>query len=348
MRNIYRSLVLRERAFVWVAVMAALVALTAWVFSRAGVAAAAQVAAAVGTLITALLILAQLREMQEARLAQERPQVIVDLENRTSPFVYVVVRNIGKGPATDISFDFSAPIEIPEGRRNSGLVPVSEQPYFRRGLPYLAPGAEISTFWGSMPTLAPFLREEGLHDGITVTSHYRSVAGEAIETQWVLNPLLMADTLSLGIETLEDHVQRLSEAAETIAKNTGESLKIRKKELTTLTELKSIHRQLYRPMDELERSQAERSAVDQQIRNRIIMAICEEWKTTEGYLHSKTVYERLVRDGEEPPAGAMKDLLEELKDQLLISGSLRLGRDEIARHGNMRITDVDPELCEAE
>jgi hypothetical protein len=126
----------------------------------------------------------------------------------------------------------------------------------------------------------------------------------------------------------------------------GQFLKIRKKELAVLTEIRSIHRQLYRPIDELERSQAERSAVDQQIRNRIIKTICEEWESTEGHLDSKTVYERLVRDGEEPPANVMKELLEELRDQLLIRGAFFLGRDEIAKHGNMRITEVDPELCE--
>lgn len=69
-------------------------------------------------------------EMREARIAQERPQVVVDTDHSKPPLVYVVLRNIGKGAAKDITFDFSAPMEIPEGVNNTLLVPVNEQPYF--------------------------------------------------------------------------------------------------------------------------------------------------------------------------------------------------------------------------
>jgi hypothetical protein len=133
--------------------------------------------------------------MREARLAQERPHVIVDTDHGKAPNVYLVVRNIGKGAAKDISFKFSAPIEVPEGTYNPIVVPVNEQPYFKRGMDYLAPGAEIPTFWGSMPTLAPYLRNKGLQDGVTITSHYRSLAGEPHSTEWIVNPLLMESRL---------------------------------------------------------------------------------------------------------------------------------------------------------
>lgn len=135
-------------------------------------------------------------EMRDARIAQDRPQVIVDTDHSKPPRVYVVVRNIGKGAAKDISFEFSAPMEIPRGASNPSVVPISEQPYFKRGMDYLAPGAEISTFWGAMPDLAPFLRERGLHDGVTITSRYKSLSGEQYETPWVVNPLLIASRLS--------------------------------------------------------------------------------------------------------------------------------------------------------
>jgi hypothetical protein len=139
--------------------------------------------------------------------------VIVDADHSRPPLVYIVVRNIGKGAAKDISFAFSAPIEAPEGQRHPHLVPVNEQGYFAQGLRYLAPGAEISNFWGSMPTLAPFLRSQGLYDGITITSRYKSLAGEPYETEWTVNPLLMADRLSTprkGMNELVEAVNQLS------------------------------------------------------------------------------------------------------------------------------------------
>jgi hypothetical protein len=225
MRGIYQSRTPKKQTLLLLLAIAVLVGLTSWVLSAAGIVAAAQVGAAGGTLITALLILAQVREMQEARLAQERPQVIVDIDNSISPFIYVVVRNIGKGAARDISFEFSAPVEIPEGRTNPNLAPESELPYFKNGLPYLAPGAEISSLWGSMRTLGSFLREKGLHEGIKVTSRYKSVAGEPGFTEWVLNPLLLVDKLSIDAETVEDHVQNLAAGVEVIARNTGETLR---------------------------------------------------------------------------------------------------------------------------
>jgi hypothetical protein len=44
-----------------------------------------------------------------------------------------------------------------------------------------------------MRTLPKLLRERGLHDGITITSRCKSLTGEQYETEWTVNPLLMAD-----------------------------------------------------------------------------------------------------------------------------------------------------------
>jgi hypothetical protein len=154
-----------------------------WVARSAGIVAGAQIAAAIGTLLLAGLAFAQVREMRRARLAQERPHVIVDTDHTKPPLVYLVVRNIGRGAAKDISLEFSAPVKIPESANNPTVVPVNEQPYFKHGMDYLAPGREIPTLWGSMPTLAPFLRNEGLQDGVTIISRYRSIAGEPNTTE---------------------------------------------------------------------------------------------------------------------------------------------------------------------
>lgn len=84
----------------------------------------AQIASAVATVILAVAVFFQIRtgqkqadaardavrEIEESRLAQERPQVIVETDHSRPPFVSVVVRNMGKGTAKDVSFEFSHPL----------------------------------------------------------------------------------------------------------------------------------------------------------------------------------------------------------------------------------------------
>src|SRR3712207_5769469 len=100
-----------------------------------GIVAAAQIGATIGTLVIAGLAFAQVREMQAARLAQEQPQVIVDANYSKPPLVYVVVCNIGKGAAKDVSFDFSASMTAPEGVDNPFWVSLDKQGYFEQGIP---------------------------------------------------------------------------------------------------------------------------------------------------------------------------------------------------------------------
>jgi hypothetical protein len=144
-------------------------------------------------------------EMRESRLAQERPHIIVEADHSRPTFVYIVVRNIGKGAAKNITFEFSDPIESPQSADPTSVMrPLNEQPYFQRGMPFLAPGAEIRCLWGSMIDLAQFLRDRNLEDGITITSRYESLTGDSYETPWTVNPLLIADRVSLERDIQRD------------------------------------------------------------------------------------------------------------------------------------------------
>lgn len=209
MLDFYRGLTAGEKGWVWAAGVAVVALVMVFGNEYQGVAAGAQVAAAAGTFILAGLAYSQVREMRAARIAQERPQVIVDVDHSKPPLVNVVLRNIGQGAVKDITFDFSAPMEIPEGVNNPYVVPLNEQGYFERGMDFLAPGAELSTLWGSMPTLAPFLREQGLEDGVTITSRYKSLGGEFYESVWKVNPLLVATRISTPEKTLKHVVESL-------------------------------------------------------------------------------------------------------------------------------------------
>lgn len=213
MLNVYQRLSLKEKTLVWIVAAALVILLVELGNASEGVAAAAQVVAGLGTLVLASLAFEQVREMRETRLAQERPQVLVAADHSRPPFVNVVVRNIGKGAARNISFEFSAPVDAPESEDNPYWVPINEQDFFVRGLDFLAPGAEVTFFWGSMITLAQFLRDSGLQNGITTTARYESLTGEPHETVWNMNPLLMANRLStpeVGMQELVETLQEMS------------------------------------------------------------------------------------------------------------------------------------------
>jgi hypothetical protein len=124
-----------------------------------------------------------------------------------------VVCNIGKRAARDISFEISAPMEIPEGQNNPLLVPLNEQGYFAQGLPFLAPGAEISTFWGSMITLAPYLDERGF-EGVTITTRYKSLEGRAHTSEVTINPLLVRSRVSTREESINEIAEKIAEATQ--------------------------------------------------------------------------------------------------------------------------------------
>jgi len=166
----------------------------------------AQIVSAIGSVLLAILFGFQLRvfyrqvlvnrdtlnEMREARVAHERPHVVVTAEYLHGTLVEVIIGNIGRGDAKNVTFEFSAPMESSVSyQRESEVIPLSELPHFKEGLNFLAPSAEITTVWDYHANLVPLLREMGLQKGITVTSRYESLTGEFYETLWTINPLLI-------------------------------------------------------------------------------------------------------------------------------------------------------------
>ncbi len=150
-----------------------------------------------------------LDEMREERVSGGRPQVIVDADYGSLPQVNLTVRNVSSGPAKDVTFEFSAPVE------SSGGFVVSDLPYFRDGLDFLAPDGRVTCYWDRLEDLLPFLKEKGLEGGISVTTRYRDLAGEYYETEWNLNPSIYKDHRYVqhrGMDDLVERVARLEEA----------------------------------------------------------------------------------------------------------------------------------------
>ncbi len=175
-------------------------------------------------------------EMKASRVAQERPQVIVDADYSRSPLIEVVIRNIGRGAAKDITFDFSAPMvsSMSEDEHSVG-VPLNELSYFKEGMDFLAPGAEIVTAWDSLISLRPVLEERELEDGFTITSRYKSLDGDAYETEWTVNPLLM-ESYHFPEQGVVDAVKDLVEEVEGLTKTLDRAVDSSQGELRVSTD----------------------------------------------------------------------------------------------------------------
>lgn len=172
-----------------------------------------------------------LEEMREERFSGGRPQVIVSDNYGRLPEVDVVVRNISTAPAMDISFEFSAPVEAPDGSV------ISELPYYKNGLQFLAPHGEITAYWGHLDALLPFLREKGLEKGITVTINYRDLTGVSYKTYWNLNPFIYENKrfveqrdLSNTLSQTNALLERLVDAVEQKSFPAGKNKVLRKQE----------------------------------------------------------------------------------------------------------------------
>jgi hypothetical protein len=177
---------------------------------------AAQLLSSTATLIVAAGILYQGREARKARNDEDRPQIIVDADYTGRFTTNIVVRNIGHGMAKNITFEFSAPIETTSGED------ITDLPYFKHGITFMAPQRDIPSVWDSYQNVVQNLRAKGLTEGITITSRYEDRQGEAYETEWTINPLLLEGSGYSEYKGYEDEVQALEDQAralERIAKD---------------------------------------------------------------------------------------------------------------------------------
>ncbi len=171
------------------------------------IAAVAQIVSSLATLIVATAVLFQTREQRKARDDQDRPQIIVDADYTGRFTTNIVVRNIGNGMARNIRFEFSAPIETTSGQD------ITELPYFKHGLNFMAPHTDIASVWDSHQNVVRTLRDKGLTEGITITLKYEDRQGESYETMWRINPLLLEGSGYSEYKGFEDQVQALEDQA---------------------------------------------------------------------------------------------------------------------------------------
>lgn len=167
----------------------------------------AQILSSLATFVVAAGILYQGREARKARDDQDRPQIIVDADYTGRFTTNIVVRNIGHGMAKNITFEFSAPIETTSGED------ITELPYFKNGINFMAPQTDIAAVWDSYQNVVQNLRAKGLTEGVTITSKYEDRSGESYETAWTINPLLLEGSGYSEYKGYEDEVQALEDQA---------------------------------------------------------------------------------------------------------------------------------------
>ncbi|MCA1715896.1 MAG: hypothetical protein LC781_03235 [Actinobacteria bacterium] len=172
----------------------------------------AQILSSLATFVVAAGILYQGREARKARNDEDRPQIIVDADYTGRFTTNIVVRNIGHGMAKNITFEFSAPIETTSGED------ITELPYFKHGINFMAPHTDIASVWDSYQNVVKNLKDKGLTEGITITSKYEDRQGESYETEWTINPLLLEGSGYSEYKGYEDEVQALEDQARALQK----------------------------------------------------------------------------------------------------------------------------------
>ena len=81
------------------------------------------------------------------------------------------MQNVGHGPAKNITFEFSSPVESSDGFE------LSELAFFEEGITSLAPGGRIVCYWDELGNLQEMFQEERLQRGIAVTVNYQTSPG---------------------------------------------------------------------------------------------------------------------------------------------------------------------------
>jgi hypothetical protein len=138
-----------------------------------------------------------------------RPLITVSEDYANLPNISLIVQNVGGGPAKDISFEFSEPVESSDG------FVLSELPFFSEDLNCLAPGAKIGCYWDTLgdtlDNLLPLIKEGKIASDITVTVRYKDLNLNPLQHEWDLNPRLYEGIRNVdysGMTDLVDVIER--------------------------------------------------------------------------------------------------------------------------------------------
>src|SRR5215204_4092559 len=150
----------------------------------------------------------QVQEAYQARTTGGRPLIIVTEDYENLPTINLVVQNVGHGPAKNILFEFSSPVQSSDGFVLSDLA------FFEEGITSLAPGGRIVCYWDELENLENMFQEGQLQRGIEVRVNYQDITGGSYSHSWEIDPLLYQGLRTIGygdMSDLVDVVEKISE-----------------------------------------------------------------------------------------------------------------------------------------
>src|SRR5215217_1314503 len=166
-----------------------------------------------GYFFTIRTLRGQVQEAFQARTTGGRPLIIVSEDYENLPTMNLIVQNVGPGPAKNITFHFSSPIESSDG------FVVSELTLFREGITSLAPGARIVCYWDELSNLRPLIEEGRLERSAVITVEYQDITGGNYSHEWEVDPGLYLDLRTQGYKDMDDLVDAVEHVAQELAED---------------------------------------------------------------------------------------------------------------------------------
>jgi len=150
----------------------------------------------------------QVTEAYKERTTGGRPLIIVSEDYENLPTINLIIQNVGPGPAKNINFHFSSPIESSDG------FVLSELTLFQEGITSLAPGARIVCYWDELENLTPLIQEGRLERNASVTVEYQDIAGGNYSHDWEIDPGLYEDLRTQGYRNMDDLVDAVEKLSD--------------------------------------------------------------------------------------------------------------------------------------
>lgn len=138
---------------------------------------------AASTAVYAWLTARLVSETRRLREAETEPRIEVFYRPRDEwiSLIDIVVKNIGSGPAYDLSFRWTANTDSKGGASLTERLAAIKG--LNTGMAFLGPGQEFCSFWTSMTEHF----DEKLETQITISSRYRSPSGRVNEQQHIVD-----------------------------------------------------------------------------------------------------------------------------------------------------------------
>jgi hypothetical protein len=155
-------------------------------------------AAALATIIYSVFTFILVNETIKLRKIETDPDIIIYLEPFQANFVNMIIKNIGRGAATNITFAFDhdhplANLSSPQGTPLNGI-------NLFNGLPYLAPRHEIKFFFLSVKEFP----DPNAIQSINISMNFHNNKGEQLTSTYTLSISDFIGLRWLGSNPLED------------------------------------------------------------------------------------------------------------------------------------------------